>query len=273
MTSANRLQLAYVEESTLGTTPASPDMTKIRTTGEGLVHDISNIQSQEIRADRKNSDLVQVSAQNTGPINAELSAEAFDALIAGAMFNDWTLMPTRDNDGTADSVITDVTAASDDYTFTTGAAFAEGHLVRASGFTNTENNGLFRAESGSGATSLVTADGRVDESAPPADAKLRVVGFEGESGDITATAGGLGSSTLDFTTLGLSVGQWIYIGGGAVGEQFATSALNTYAKISAIAANALTLSNKPAGWTTDAGASKTIRRQCKSIDQRSVQVW
>ncbi|TGV23899.1 hypothetical protein EN811_31160, partial [bacterium M00.F.Ca.ET.168.01.1.1] len=88
--------------------------------------------------------------------------------------------------------------------------------------------------------------GITDEAAPAAAARMKVVGFQGSSGDITATSTGIGSTTLDFTTLGLTVGQWIKIGGIAAGEQFATAALNTFARITAIAANALTLDNLPA---------------------------
>ena len=97
------------------------------------------------------------------------------------------------------------------------------------------------------------------ETAPPGTGRLKVVGFQGASGDITATAGGLGSTSLDFTTLGLAVGQWIKVGGTAAGDRFATAGLNDWARIVAISANALTLDNKPSGWTTDAGTSKTIK--------------
>jgi hypothetical protein len=93
-----------------------------------------------------------------------------------------------------------------------------------------------------------------------------VIGFEGASGDITALANGLGSTALDFTTLGLRVGQWVKIGGTANASQFAflvsagtASRAAAWARITAIAATQLTLDNLPAGWTTDSGTSKTIQ--------------
>ena len=76
---------------------------------------------------------------------------------------------------------------------------------------------------------------------------MKVVGFQAASGDITATATGLGSTSLDFTTLGLAVGQWIKIGGSATADKFATAALNSTARITAIAATALTLDHLPHG--------------------------
>ena len=96
------------------------------------------------------------------------------------------------------------------------------------------------------------------ETAPLATSRMKVVGFAGVSGDITATATGLGATTLDFTTLDLNVGQWIKIGGTGAGNRFATAALNDFARVTAIAATALTLDNLPAAWATDAGTGKTI---------------
>ncbi|HJZ22050.1 MAG TPA: phage tail tube protein, partial [Bradyrhizobium sp.] len=71
---------------------------------------------------------------------------------------------------------------------------------------------------------------------------------------ITAMA----ATALNFTTLGLAVGQWIKIGGTATTDRFA-AAINTRARIIAITATALTLDNLPVGWTTDAGTGKTIK--------------
>jgi hypothetical protein len=65
---------------------------------------------------------------------------------------------------------------------------------------------------------------------------------------------------LNWTTLGLAVGQWIKIGGTAVGDRFVgTPANNGRARITAISATALTLDNLPVGWAVDAAAGKTIK--------------
>ncbi|WP_143199382.1 phage tail tube protein [Bradyrhizobium sp. NAS80.1] len=109
-------------------------------------------------------------------------------------------------------------------------------------------------------------DGRCrGEAIPPGSAKLKVVGFAGAAGDITALADGLGSTALDFTTLGLAIGQWVKVGGSAAGTTFAAlisagtkARAAAYAKITAIAASKLTLDNLPSSWATDTGAGKTI---------------
>ena len=87
--SSNDVALRYVEEVTPGTTPATPALSEIRYTGEGLNYNITNITSQEIRNDRMVSDLVQVSADASGDINFELSHGSFEDLMEGALASRW----------------------------------------------------------------------------------------------------------------------------------------------------------------------------------------
>lgn len=263
MTDSNRLRLTGVRQNTFGATPGTPRMRTMRVTGESLSYKPEFVTPDEIRADRMNADPIKVGETSNGGINYELHYPVPSSMlaenIASAMQADWVDTPTRDNDGTADSVITDIGTTADTIAFVTGAAFAVGHLVRTSGFATAGNNGLFPVTTG-GATSLVsTGASFTAEAAPPAAARVKVVGFQGTSGDITAAAGGLASTTLDFTTLGLAPGQWIKIGGTGAGYRFATEALNAWSRVTAVAANLLSLDNLPAGWTTDAGTGKTIR--------------
>lgn len=262
MGSANRVQVSYVKEVTRGVTPNTPAMKLCRITGESLAANQEFVDSDELRADRMTGDPIRVMGQSGGGINFEFSYPTDNTflsdMLASAMESAWVNTPTRDNAGTADSVITDIGTTADTITFTTGAAYAIGHLVRTTGFTNAANNKIVRVTTG-GATSLVaTGSGFTAEAAPPGTARVKVVGFRGVAGDITCTASGLGATTLNFTTLGLAVGQVIKIGGSAVGERFATSANNAYARITAISATALTLDNLPTGWAVDAGTGKTI---------------
>lgn len=265
MTESNRVQFAWVRESTFGTTPATPRMRIARITGESLQYTPQFVNSDEIRSDRMMSDPIKVNEQNQGGVNVELSFPVDNSPLSdwmrSAMYNTWVNTPVFDNDGTADSVLTGVVDSTDTFSVASGgASCVAGHLIRTTGFTNSANNGLFKVSSSTGTTVVVAGTPTLtDETAPPAAARLKVVGFEGASGDITATSTGLGSTSLDFTTLGLAVGQWVKIGGTGTAYQFGTAALNTYVRITAIAANALTLDNLPSGWTTDSGTGKTIR--------------
>lgn len=264
MSDTNRVRLALIRETTLGALPGSPRMRIMRMTGESLAYKPQFISSDEIRSDRMNADPIKVNEQNAGGINFELTYPndngPLEELFASSLFNAWTKTNSRDNDGTADSIITAVTAAGGVITVTAGAAFVVGQLVRNTGYGQAANNGLFRCTTGSATVPAFITQGLVDEAAPAAAARMKVVGFQGVASDITATSTGLHSTLLDFTTLGLSVGQWIKpssnVGGGF---GFATAADDDWIRITAITATDLTCDNLPTGWGVDAGTGKTIR--------------
>lgn len=260
--SSNRRQISAVLETTLGTTPTTPRMRQKVITGEALKYGPTFADSTEMRSDRMTSDSILVGLDSSGTMNWEFhypypdSTADFD--IRSAFYNNWVLTPVRDNDSVASSVITSLAATA--LVCVTGpTTFAIGHLVRTTGFALAANNKIALVTTGGALGYSATGAGYTIDAAPAAAARAKVVGFGGVAADITATATGLGSTTLDFTTLGLAVGQWIKIGGTAVGDKFATAVCNARARIIAIAAHALTLDNLPVGWTTDTGTAKTIK--------------
>jgi len=270
MTSANRLRLTMVRETTPGITPTTPRMRTMRTTGESLSFAPEYVDPEEIRDDRMLDDPIKVMQAAGGGINFEISYPVDESPLSevyrSAFMSAWLNTPQRANDGTADSVITAVTDTTDVFTVTTGDAFVAGHLLRAIGFSNAANNGIWKVTTGGATSVAVLGAGLVAEAAPPAAARLKVVGFEGASGDVTALADGLGSTALDFTTLGLRVGQFVKIGGTADATTFAflvtagaAARRAAWARVTAIAATKLTLDHLPSGWTTDSGTGKTIR--------------
>lgn len=259
MTDSNLVRLAYVEESQWGVTPNTPAMRALRYTGETLDFQITTIQSAEIIVDRQVTDLIQTSARDVGGYNFELSYREHDEFIASALYSTWTNTPEKENI-TADTTITDAGTTANTYVVDAGGtAFVVGMLVRASGFTNSANNQVFRVASSTATTVVGTTLGLTAETAPPVGARLKVVGFQGATGDITATTTGLGATTLNFTTLGLRVGQWLKVGGTAAGDKFDTAELNDWVRVTAVTASAITLDNRPAGWGVDAGTGKTIK--------------
>jgi hypothetical protein len=263
MTSSNRTQITSVREVTVGTTPGTPRMRLRRVNGETLQLVPTFAASNEMRSDRMASDIIRLGKQSSGDLPYDLiypfPDSPNDSDLCSAFYNDFTNRATRFNDGMADSVITAVATSGEVVTCTTGTAFVAGQLVRLTGFGVTGNNVIAKCTTGSATVPAFVGAGLTDEAAPAAAARMKVVGFQGASGDITATSTGLGSTALDFTTLGLAVGQWVKIGGSATADKFATAALNGTARITAIGATALTLDHLPTGWTTDAGTSKTIK--------------
>lgn len=148
------------------------------------------------------------------------------------------------------------TSGGNTYTVETGGAvLTAGSLVYADGFVNPENNGLKTVASAT-ATTIVVNEALVDETAS-SKARLYAVGVRGAAGDLQIDAEqNLISTTLDFTTLGLTAGQYINIGGALAANQF-TNATGK-ARIAVIEANKLTLEARDAAYTADPGTGKEV---------------
>lgn len=263
MTESNRVRLTTVRETTAGVTPVSPRMRTARITGETLAYAPTFTNSEELRDDRMTADPIKTGESNSGPVNTEISypvdGTPHSLWLESALCALWSNTPFRDNDGTAGSAILGVTASSGVFAVTTGPAFAGGHLIRATGFSNAGNNGTFRLSAGSATAPAVGAGLLTDEASPPATARIKVVGLEGDAGDLVAVSDGITSTLMNFTLMGLSVGQLVKVGGAASANRFANALSNGWARVVAIAANKLTLDNLPTGWAADAGTGKAIR--------------
>lgn len=144
MADSSRAQLYYVKESLWSVTPAAA-MSALRFTGESLGYNISTTTSQEVRADRQVTDLIQTGATASGSVNVEYSFAAYDALIESALFSAWS-------PAIAISVADDIAASAAGAAFTStatdflAAGIVPGQWVRVSGFTagGGANNGLYR---------------------------------------------------------------------------------------------------------------------------------
>jgi len=195
----------------------------------------------------------------SGGFNMDLTQTNMQDLLQGFFFADHRV---KVEFGGA-SEITNVDGTGEDYEAASGLdAFSAGDLVFASGFTELANNGLKQVVS-AGATSLVVVENLVDET-PPAGATLVTVGLESAAGDIDVDASGLlpalTSTILDFTTLGLTEGEFIFVGGDAATDKFAINAVNNgFKRIRSIAANILTFDKSDSVMITEANATETIR--------------
>ena len=253
MSESNKTTTRYVKELVPGVTPNSPAFRNVLLTGSSLTFSPDSVQDDSVTPDRQieESKMVgyTVEGENTHRLRFLALDDHFELSFMNVFTNKPTLLPTG------------FTATAGTYAVASGgAAFLANHLILASGFSNSANNGVKKVASSTGTTIVVGASG-VDEPAPPVGASIKVVGYEGASADIkTAIAPfRLLSTSLDFTTLGLLTGDWIKVGGSAIGNKFATAACNGWVRISAVAAGTLTLDSVPTGWAADVGTGKTIR--------------
>ncbi len=252
--SSNLTGLSYAEETlgSPGVLPGSPVWNKLQPNSYGdFGAQAKSVARNPITDSRQMRKGTVVDVDASAGFNTDFVSKSLYDLMQGFMFADWR---TKTN-------LTDTAVSSTQYTVASGGAsflinsllFAENHAVAG-------NNGL-KLVTASTATAISAAGLAVET--PPATAKLTRVGHQGASGDITLTVSSgvatLGSTALNFTTLGLIPGEWLWVGGDAAAEQFATAANNGFYRIKTITANAIVFDRTPNSPVTDAGASKTIR--------------
>ena len=86
----SRHDMAYVVESTFGTTPSTPSFIPIRHTGTTIGLSKDSLESEELREDRQIAHYRHGNKNVGGDINFELSYNSFTALIEAVMCGTWT---------------------------------------------------------------------------------------------------------------------------------------------------------------------------------------
>lgn len=149
MTIANGSQhsMAYVAESTFGTTPATPVFKPLRHTGTTLGLSKSAIESAELRNDRQVKDFRHGNKSIAGDINIEMSYGSHDDLLQAVLEGTWT---TLINNTVSASVATGAFTRSAGSWVTD--TYAIGQVVTVTGYSDAGNNGRFVV---TGVTALV----------------------------------------------------------------------------------------------------------------------
>ena len=205
-----------------------------------------------------------------GPITDQEVPAGFQMdLQYGSFFNiiNHYMMAAYRSKGIESVTAVDIDGANpDEYEVASTTGFLVGSLVLGRNFTNPGNNTMNAVTAVVTDTSVEVATGTLTaEASPPSDADIVVVGYQFGSGelDVDVTTGVLprlnrASGSLDFTTLGLAAGEWIYVGGDAANTSFAT-AQNGYMRVRSVAATYIEIDKAPAALVADAGSGKTIQ--------------
>lgn len=229
-------------------------------------NELTTVTRAPIDPSRQNKKGTVTDQDASGGYNTDFTRTNLSRLLQGFLFADARRKPSTESFalGISNTLLTSVDGASKEYRAAAGLLpfNKAGFLVFASGFGVASNNGLKSVVS-STATAVVVNEVIVNEAAPPAKAKLDVCGYQFLSGVATlGVTGGfpsLLSSGVDLTTLGLTVGEWIWIGGDAAGNQFVSAVNRGYARISTIAAGAILFDETTFTAIADAGTAKTLR--------------
>ncbi len=251
--------LALVREATLNTQPTS-GWTQAQPNPGG----ITNFTRQNVAVDRhilsgnKTPERGEVVGYDVSPKLAQDCNRDLLDLMSELVF----CSSTKHGGNKGQSIYRATAVTTTGYTVAALGDLTAGLLIFAEGFSTAANNGLKVVGSSSTGTEIKTS-GLTAEASPPSNATVRIAGVQGAASDITMDgSGNLTSTILDLTTLGLVVGQMIYVGDPTSGAiyAFANTVYTGMAIVSIIAAGKVTL--KYQTWTVgslDAGTGKTIR--------------
>lgn len=263
---SNITGLAYAEEARLGLLPGegglggTPVWYRLNPNSyNDFGGEIVTVAPNPINPSRQRRKGVTTDLNAAGGVNHNLTFQNLTDLMQGVMFADIR----RKGKQKVTAVDLD-TINPDQYEVAATAGFLAGSLIKGIGFTNAPNNALNVVTAVTLNSSVNVATGQlVAEASPPASASINVVGYEALSADISVDVSGslpaLSSTALDFTTLGLVPGQWVYIGGDAAGTSFTSAVNNGFKRIRSVAAGLLTLDKSFQPMVAEAGTGLTIR--------------
>ena len=256
---SNSTGLAYAEESSLETL-SSPTWYQLEPNGYGdFGSEITNVSPTPITNTRSRKKGVDTDLDATAGFNHNLTMWNLEDILQGFMFSSW------ERKGREVVTAVDVDLANpDEYQVADTAGFAIGGLIKGVGFANSANNALNLVTAVVASTSVEVADGKlIDEGSPPTGAYIQAVGVQGTAGDLDIDASGdlpqITSTTLDFTTLGLIPGQWIFVGGDTAPLAFSTAANNGFKRVRAITANAITVDKSTMAMVTESSTTETVQ--------------
>jgi hypothetical protein len=271
---SNITGLRIAEESSLKTLPGTPIWVPQEPNGyTDFGGQLATVARNPINPSRQRKKGVITDLDASGGFGTDLTQTNLQDLLQGFFFADLRRKGECKNPVGETTITISVTAATDTYTRVGGTLdlttqFEVDDLVFMSGFANSANNGLFAVTAVTTTTVVVAiADGAggnptlVDESAT-SNGSIVQVGYEGAAGDIdvdmTGSRPALTSTALDFTDLGLVVGEWIFIGGDSTGLKFTNAVNNGFARIRSIAAARLEFDKTQNTMVTEASTTETI---------------
>lgn len=251
--------LRMAKEASLGVLPGSPTWIEMQPNGYndfggqlGLVaRNPINLRRQRLKGTVTDLDA-------GGGVNMDLTQSLFSEFWPGLFLSVKRAKPHHGGRYVTPNPVTVDGTGYDIGSDAATAGYLVDHLVFAEGFTNAANNGLKVVTAVTGDVVLFASS--VVEASPPANAEIRVVGYEFASADLDVTNPSgfptLTSGADDWTQFGFIPGEWIHIGGAVALNKFVNAENNGLARIRSITTAVLTLDKGPGGadGTTDMAA-------------------
>jgi hypothetical protein len=253
---SNCTELRIAEEASLGVLPGTPDWIPYEPNSyPDFGGEITTVARNPINPSRQRKKGVVTDLDAAGGFETDLTQKNIQDLLQGFFWADFLRK--------GEEVPTQATATTDLFAVASTTGFQVNDLIWVTGFVNAANNGLHVITAIVVDTTIEVLGSTLVTETPPATANIVVVGHQGGAGDIdvddTGNFATYTSTTLNFTTLGLNPGEWIYVGGDLAAEAFTTAANNGWKRIKSIAASALVVDKSELTMVTEASTTETIR--------------
>lgn len=267
----NDISLSVAAETTFGVAPSTGwkllEPNAINTFGAT----ITTVSRRPISKNRQEEKGTVTDLEAAVELDQDLTIDAFDDFIEAFVYSEAhnADMEYEQAAAVASTGYTIPAASANEagkYQFTSGGPIS---LVYVQGYADASDNGLKPLTADLASTDTTLPVNTVTSSETPgADSAARVelAGIRPEAGDLSITVTGEtavltsgnngATNNIDFTTLGLTVGQFIHVGGLTGANQF--SAGYGYGRITSIAAGTLNLDKLAGTLATDAGAAETV---------------
>lgn len=241
---SNVTGLRYALEDSIGVLPTTPDWIPLEPNTYGEWGGQNTLEARRpINDSRQLEKGVIVDFDASGGIVQDFTQTNFQDLLQGFFFADFR----RKGEEAVTAVDESGSGTEDTYTVADTTGFQVGNLIEGQNFTNSANNAVNEVTGIIASTAVQVADGvLVDEASPPATAQIVAVGFKGAADDVSVDTTGdfvdyVSAGALDFTTLDLNVGDWVYVGGDAALSSFTNTENNGQKRVRAITATRLTI--------------------------------
>lgn len=157
LASTSLAQLRYIEETAYGEIPVAGNPKELRMTGESLDYSIEKISSEELNADRANTDMIAVNASTSGNIEAELSFAEYDDFFRAGLMGAWAPYGVAGIGSVFEATITSTTITAS-VAPTGSSAFTNllpGQWFKLGGTSTANDTRLFRVSKTTAPTSTV----------------------------------------------------------------------------------------------------------------------
>lgn len=268
---SNVTGLHYSEETTLGVLPSAASQVWYPLEPSSYTDfggQIKVTSRNPILASRQRKKGVTTDLDASGGLVQDLTQTNLTRLLQGFMFADFR--EKYDSRSFGNAAVSDITVDGTDNGFES-AAFGESSnvlvrsLLYSSGWVNGANNGLKQVSALTADTDIDVTDTALVDEVYNANARIEVVGYRFTVSTLNVVNSGSSFPTLvrasgavDFTTLGLVPGEWIWIGGDATVNQFVTAANNTWGRVHSVAAGSITLDRTGSTLVAETGTSLQI---------------